>query len=155
MSSICITVPPKSDHLSAHMLNLQCIHLFRNLQFRKGRVKRTGSKSSGEGVDAVCDDHACNESALALLSPSIASARSRFLIQFERSGPRISYRQCRRATWAGLLLRRLVSRLFLTFNTSLRALLGHLLHLSSSRARVLRRLTNFDGELLAEERHCE
>lgn len=96
--------------------------------------------------------------ALAPLSPKYdMSSALRAFIQVGWSDRRISYRRCRTATWAELLLQILVSALFLPlYIFSLPALClrdSSLTPLVLSRGRF-QLLTDFDGELLAEERHC-
>ena len=93
-----------------------------NLQYamNSGKEKRTGGERGGERVDAVCDDQACDKNRFS--SPFFLKevypprARSRFLIGSSRWNPRVSYRRCRTATWAGLLLRstrqRFVTRMY-------------------------------------------
>jgi len=53
-------------------------------EVQKDRTReRTGSKSGGERVDAVCDDQACDETALAPLSPKCILRALALLIQVE------------------------------------------------------------------------
>lgn len=76
-------------------------------QERQRRRRRTGSKSGGERVDAVCDDQACNRRfsspfSLKEVYPRLARALALLSSSSSWRSPRVSYRRCRTATWAGL-----------------------------------------------------